>query len=189
MTQDNVAGSIIRIDKPNKNGRGGTHGWQVRLSLGQHHKYYSKMFSDGKLGGREEALKAAEAYRAQLPELFPQFFQRRWPNPVPPYQKTLGKNNTSGRIGVYRTHSYHKSGLKQEFWGAHCSVGPYNGRPAAKRFYISTYGEEEAKRLAIEFRELWEEAVWQGLDAVRDLFEEYRQTPDSLPFFDLPGED
>jgi len=182
MEKRRTVGSVIRLDKPNKNGRGGTHGWQVRWPTGQPHKYYSKLFSDGLHGGRDSALDKARAYLEEQIKDNPMLNRRT----VPYFQKTLSRNNTSGRIGVYRTHSYHKSGLKQEFWAAFCSVGPY-GRPNMKKFYISTFDEDEARRLAIEFRERWEEAVLQGQEAIIDLFEEYSRTYDSGVAMDLPG--
>jgi hypothetical protein len=45
----------------------------------------------------------------------------------------------------------------------------------AEKFFIDEYGEAEAKRRAIEFREMWEEAAEQGVDAVMEFFEAYKE--------------
>ena len=162
-------GSIIRLDKPKDDMTKGTHGWQVRVPTGQPKNYYSKLFSDNVYGSKGKALVAAEEHLEEYLETHSITIRRS----NIPYFRTLAARNKSGKTGVYRTHSFHSgTGLKQEFWGVHCSIGPY-GRPWSKQFYISTHGEEEAKRLAIEFREMWEQAVDKGEKALREFFEEY----------------
>lgn len=155
---------ICRIDKRN------THAWQVR-GPGKR-GYHSRLFSDQKHGGREEALAAARAY---LEELQASLGPTAQPSPYP-FRYHTGRrlsSNKSGITGVYRSHSYTGAGLKQEFWGAYVSIGPY-GRKYLKRFYITdNRDEEEAFRLAVEFRQMWEEAAQQGEAAIRQFFREY----------------
>ncbi len=64
-------GSIIRIDQPKDNSSKGTHGWQVRSPTGSPKKYHSKLFSDNKLGGKQQALEAAQAYLKEYQEKNP----------------------------------------------------------------------------------------------------------------------
>ena len=162
-------GSIIRLDKPKDDMTKGTHGWQVRVPTGKPRKYYSKLFSDNVYGSKGKALVAAEEHLEEYLNTHTIIFE----NSTSPYFKKRPARNKSGKTGVYRTHSYHGgTGLKQEFWGVYCSVGPY-GRPWTKQFYISTHGEEGAKQMAIEFREMWEEAVDKGEKALKQFFEEY----------------
>ncbi|MEW5957360.1 MAG: hypothetical protein AB1801_06530 [Chloroflexota bacterium] len=156
---------IVRIDKP-KNDRRGTHGWQVRGpgKLG----YHSKMFSDGKLGGREQARAAAEVYKQEVDKLY-----RPRPRHAPVYQEKPFANNHSGVVGVFKSHQYSGRGIYQEYWGAFCPVGPAGGI-FTKKFYIGDeQDEEEAFRLAVELRQMWEEAADQGKEAIRRFWAEF----------------
>ncbi|MBN1218651.1 MAG: hypothetical protein JXM69_06975 [Anaerolineae bacterium] len=165
-------GSIIRLDKPKHDFNHGTHGWQVRLPIGIPNKYHSKLFSDNIYGSKGQALVAAEEYLAEQLEKYPERYKSARPENIP-FMSKPPSNNKSGRTGVYRSHSYHgKTGKKQEFWAAFCPVGPFGYR-WTKRFYIVTHGEEEARALATEVRELWEEAAAQGPEAIQRFFDEY----------------
>ncbi len=64
-------GSIIRIDQPKDDPSKGTHGWQVRSPTGSPKKYHSKLFSDNKFGGHQQALEAAQAYQKEYREANP----------------------------------------------------------------------------------------------------------------------
>ena len=161
-------GSIIRLDKDEGPKRVGTHGWQVRFPTGVARKYHSKLFSDSVFGSKGRALVAAEEYY----EAYLDKHEANIKASYKPFFETIPSHNKSGRIGVYRSYSYHKKGFKQEFWGAFCPQGPYGGR-FTKRFYITTHGEEGARQLATEFREMWEEAVQEGPKALYNFFEEY----------------
>jgi hypothetical protein len=155
---------IVRIDKRN------THAWQVR-GPGKR-GYHSRLFSDGKHGGREEALVAARAY---LEELQAQLGPAR-PILYPHHHHTGRRlrNNKSGVNGVARTHQYHsRTGDKEEYWAAYVAVGP-GGRPYVRKFYINgERDDDEAFREAVEFRQMWEEAARQGEAAIRQFFQEY----------------
>jgi hypothetical protein len=166
----NQYGYIVRLDKP-KNDSKGTHGWQVRLPTGTPRKYTSKLFSDNIYGSKGKALVAAEEYLEELRAKHPYISQR----PEIFFRKKATARNTSGRNGVYRTYAYFTRDkdkkIRHYYWGAFCPLGPNGQRNKwSKRFYIETHGEEEAKRRAIEFREMWEEAAEQGKEAVKRFF-------------------
>jgi hypothetical protein len=153
---------IVRIDKR------GTHAWQVR-GAGRR-GYASKLFSDLKYGGREEALKLAQAYKEELNKIDPPL-----PRPGSTWRDSPNAANSSGVNGVFRTHHYHgQTGQKQEYWGAFVPIGPYGGRYYFKRFYINDErDEDEAFRLAVEYRKMWEEAAREGEQAIRRFFADY----------------
>ena len=92
------------------------------------------------------------------------------PNNVPYHKGKLSRRNKSGVKGVCRTHDFNKKGEREYYWGAFVPIGPY-GRKTTKKFYISVHGEEEAKRLAIEFRRMWEEAVEENEEVLKEFFE------------------
>ena len=165
---------IVRIDKP-KNSTKGTHGWQVRA--GGRRGYHSKLFSDNTFGSKGKALVAAEEYLRNYLKENPEMATK----PRGPFRQQFGSgkevqaNNTSGVNGVYRTHAYHGWDKKKEhkafYWAAFCSIGPKGQKRWTKRFYVDTHGETEAKRLAIEFRQGWEEAVKGGQRALDEFFD------------------
>ena len=162
---------IVRIDKP-KNSPKGTHGWQVRA--GGKRKYHSKLFSDNVHGSKGKALVAAEEYLDQ--------YKKEHPDHVKPrrlhhfIEEGLMANNKSGVNGVFRGWSYpgwdKKKVYRMDYWAAFCSIGPQGQRNKwSKCFYVTTHGEEEAKRLAVEFRKGWEEAAVEGEEAIKEFFE------------------
>ncbi|MEM1116069.1 MAG: hypothetical protein AAF845_10320 [Bacteroidota bacterium] len=132
------AKGVIRIDSDS------THGWQVRVY--RHGKTYSRLFSDRKCGGREEAFEAAVAYRkeleaevAQMPESAP---RRRL--------ITRNKNNSSGVVGISRTFKRDRRGIRHEVYAV--SWNPEPGVAKGTSFSIKRYGEDTAFRLACELR-------------------------------------
>ena len=162
--------AIIRLDKP-KNSPHGTHGWQVR-GRGKR-GYHSKLFSDGQYGGSEPALAAATAYLESYVESHP---AERDNSHQPFHQGKRFTNNKSGVTGVYYTEYAHRWDKERTvgYWCASLPSGPAGQKPWHKKFNIERYGYREAKRLAIEFRREWEEAVKQGSDqALEEFFEEY----------------
>ncbi|HEY85899.1 MAG TPA: AP2 domain-containing protein [Chloroflexi bacterium] len=166
--------SIIRLDKP-KNSKKGTHGWQVRV--GPHKGYHSKLFSDNVYGSKGKALVAAEEYLDDYLKKNPEADKEQWPHGF--HEGDLFASNTSGVTGVFRTHDYgrrdYKKETKQYYWGAFYSINRYGNTKTKnhRKFYVYQHGEEEARRLAIEFREMWEEAAKQGVEAVKRFFVEY----------------
>jgi len=132
------AKGVIRIDSDS------THGWQVRVY--RHGKTYSKLFSDRKSGGREEAFKAAIAFRDELenevlamPEAEP---QRRLIQ--------HNKNNITGVLGISRTFKRDRHGRRHEVYAV--SWNPAPGKARGTSFSIAKYGEEEAFKMACELR-------------------------------------
>ncbi len=165
---------IVRIDQPKDDPKRGTHGWQIRA--GRKKSYHSKLFSDSIFGSKDKALveaqKYLEAYLKEYPDL------ANVPN-SPFRENGLTTRNTSGVNGVFRTHDYArwdaKKERKQYYWGAFYTIDRYgNKKHRHEKFYVHEWGETEAKRRAIEFRKLWEEAAKEGVDAVKKLFETYR---------------
>ena len=122
--------SISRIDS----GSNHTHGYYVRVSIDG--VVHSRFFQDARHGGTEEALRAAQAHDAAL-------IAGRGPS----RERRPGRRNTSGVTGVSRGIDG-RSGLP--FWLATWMDG--TGRQRRAHFAVNRYGEEEARRLAIEAR-------------------------------------
>jgi hypothetical protein len=168
---------IVRIDA------GSTHCWQVRYNLSKKRsaKYSSKTFYDSQYGGKRKARKAAEAYltgelesagATQIP------IGRRLGMKYPENPRQVLKHNLSGRNGVYRSEFVVRRPYGEQqvrYWAASYSIGP-DGRKTnrSRRFYIGERSEREAKRLAVRFREGWEQAfLAEGRTGVRRFFREW----------------
>lgn len=170
---------IVRIDQPKNDPTKGTHGWQVRV--GGSRGYHSKLFSDNVYGSKGKALVAAEEYLEQYLKDHPEEAQRRTKPLWPPYRqfnngKKVQANNKSGVNGVHKTYTYNSWDKKRKhkawYWAAFCPIGPEGQRNRwFKRFYVDSHGDAEARRLAIEFRKMWEEAVEKGEDALKEFFD------------------
>jgi hypothetical protein len=167
-------GYIVRIDKP-KDSSKGTHGWQVRVHTEHPGKYHSRLFSDGAYGGQEEALGAAEAYLDQYLAEHPEAAERSHPSNKPYHKGKLMKHNQSGKTGVYYTEYAPRwnKGELVSYWCAFIPGGPDGQKRWHKQFNVERYGYEDARALAMEFRQEWEKAVDQGEQAVAEFFEEY----------------
>jgi len=155
---------IVRIDSRD------THGWQVRISTDQPKVYRSKFFSDSKYGcDKNRARVVATTY---LLDHIP----ANEPEERPPFYKgeALSRNNTSGTRGVYRSHEWSRGKIKYQryYWAASYTIDRW-GKTGVRRykpFHIDKHGEREAKAKAIAFREAWEEAATEGVEAVRTFF-------------------
>jgi hypothetical protein len=128
---------ISRIDSDR------AQGWFVRIYYGggQEHR---KFFSDGKYGGKQQALELAVAYRDQYIEKHP-------PPQKLPFQSEPIASNTTGVNGVSETYQRSRSGAKipcfSVFWA------PRKNEPKTKKFYHHHYGSrEEALKEAAAFR-------------------------------------
>ncbi len=130
---------ISRIDSEHSH----SHGWFVRIyyKVSQEHR---KFFSDGKYGGKQEALEQAIAYREE--------YKRKHPPPEKlPYQREPIATNTSGVNGVSETYQRSRTGEKipcfQVFYAPRLNVRK------TKRFYHHQYGSRaEAFKEAVKFR-------------------------------------
>lgn len=157
---------IVRIES------GSTRGWQVRLNLDDDasKRYESRLFSDKPCGGKRRAKAQAEAYlREALEERSIAFVptgRRRGMMFAENPERRL-RSNSSGRTGVYRgEHERRRSTGTQvvRYYAASYAIGPDGKRTnRAKRFHFGTErSEEEARALAVEFREQWERAFLEG---------------------------
>jgi hypothetical protein len=103
----------------------------------------SRTFSDGVHGGYHAAYRAAVAWRGSMLPRYPA--QTRVAK-----MKTISKNNRSGTPGVYRWPA-DGSDRADAYWGAQWTENPLD-KPTRRKFYIATYGEKRAERLAINAR-------------------------------------
>lgn len=136
---------VTRIDISRTN----THGWEVRIR--RRGKNVNEFYSDVGAGGIKEAYEIAIERRNVLEQ----------DANLRPYSRAeisarISTRNTSGIIGVRRT-MHASKGKKYDSWAAAGSPRP--GERKVKHFYISKYGEEEAKRLAIAQRKEWEAQI------------------------------
>ena len=132
------AKGVIRIDSDS------THGWQVRVY--RDGKTYSKLFSDRKCGGREEAFAAARDYRTSLVEEVADL------PAVEPRRRLVRRNrgNTSGVVGISRTYKRDRRGVRHEVYAV--SWNPEPGVARGTSFSIRRYGEDQAFQKACELR-------------------------------------
>jgi hypothetical protein len=178
-----MAYHIVRIDKDNSKTGGNTHGWQVRIGHDTHTSYHSKLFSDGKYeGDKEKSLAAAKTYLAEYLEKYPAYGVSRKYELIRHGFRADRKpiaTNKSGRNGVFRSREFyrHDKSRYRYFWGASYTIDRFGKTQVIRneKFYIDEHGETEAKRLAIEFREMWEEAAEQGVEAVKEFFAAYKE--------------
>jgi hypothetical protein len=138
---------IVRIsDSPNHK-----PGWQVKVrrQYEKHHRY----FTDAQYGGVRASLRAAMAHRDKISKKMPPMTRRQ-------SATVLKKTNTSGIVGVHRRiKPVTRRGKRWKYavWTATGSPRPYERK--VKDFYVSVWGEREAKRLAIEQRKEWEDEM------------------------------
>jgi hypothetical protein len=112
-------------------------GWIVQVDRGA--LQWTRPFSDGR-GGPLAALRRARAFRRQLVERLP------WRSKV----KTKHVLNRTGTIGVWRARKRIQAGGWLTRWVAAWPLREGGTRTA--NFSVRLYGEEEARRRAIEAR-------------------------------------
>lgn len=136
MPLQRIDTGLSRFDYEEK----GEHGYLVNLSR-QGVKYVHR-FSDGVLGGKREALKAARAWREEV-------IARHAPLSRQQYAQILRRNNTSGVPGVYAIKN-----PEGEVTGWSASwLQPGSNRYLIRKFANSVHGAVRAKQLAITARE------------------------------------
>lgn len=134
--------NIMRIDHEASR----TYGWRVTLQ--RKGEIIVNTFSDGVYGGKRNALKAAIERRNTLLNQHSPVEHQLW------VRTRLRRNNTSGIPGVgrYDVLANPNTGRRSTFWLA--SWVNEHGAGRKRKFYVSLYGERQAKRLAIAEREL-----------------------------------
>ena len=170
---------IVRLEQS------GSGGYQARYRLDSDSEptYRSKLFSDSVLGGKKKARSAAEQFLLKV-------FGKKNAHLVLAGRtagmkfvddpRRVARINTSGRTGVYRgDHFVQRGETKQRirYWAASYSIGRDGEKTnRSKRFYFGVERtEEEAKALAMRFRDRWERAYLKGgTDAIRRFFERSR---------------
>lgn len=121
-----------------------THGWFVRGY--RNGKTYSRLFSDRKCGGREEALEAARAFRDRLHNELGQA-------PREPRARRVvyrDSRNSTGVLGVCRTTKKGAKGRLSDCYSV--SWRPEPGVQRCTSFSIRKYGEKKAFQLAVAHR-------------------------------------
>jgi hypothetical protein len=129
---------ISRIDS------GSTHGWFVRAY--KNGKTFSKLFSDGKWKGSDEALKTARQHRAVL-------LDRLTKIPTKARGRRIvfrDSRNTTGMLGVSRSTKRTPSGVVSESYAV--TWRPEPGMQKCTSFSINKYGPDKAFKLAVAFR-------------------------------------
>ena len=122
-----------------------THGWRVTIQ--RRTRLYRQDFSDGRYGGHQQALEAAEAYRDTMLQAHP-------PLSKPEYCAILKKNNRSGVSGLTRVDRWELRRcrrVRRFCWEVQWPIG--NGRSRHRKFSIFKYGEQGAYQLALAARE------------------------------------
>jgi hypothetical protein len=159
--------NIIRTDDAKKR----VHAWRVFFR--RRNEIMTRCFSDGVYGGKDKALVAATAYLDQLLSCHSVFEHQIWKC------NRLRKDNTSGIPGVGRYEAIDaRNGRRNVFWRA--SWTDEQGVDHGHKYYVSCYGEVQAKRLAIAERERQLFRVCKlkakRVEVQRDLFEDLAET-------------
>lgn len=134
--------NIFRIDKNKVAGRGATHGWQVRIYRGIHHR--TKFFSDSKFESSDAALAAALEYREQV------YAELGIDTGKYTISAQLAANNTTGIIGVNRSETIEPNATIREFWQTAYPSPTHEVR--TKSFGVGRFGEIGALQRAVEAR-------------------------------------
>jgi hypothetical protein len=138
MAETKKEKGISRIDT------GSTHGWFVRGY--RNGKTYSRLFSDQKYGGREEARQEALAFRDKLYEKLEEI-------PAMPRARRVvmrDARNSTGVLGVCRTAKRSPNGNLNECYSV--SWRPEPGKQKCTSFSIRKYGEKKAFQMAVAHR-------------------------------------
>jgi len=143
---------ISRIDDDIQN----SHAW--RVSLRRYGKMYVKNFPDKKCGGKRKALQQAKHYRDELLDKYPPMTRKH-------FCSIIRSNNKTGISGVY---SYSKpymlrDGTVKECWYWEANWPNASHQSVSARFSVKQFGENMAKKMAIQARE-------RGLDSVNGDF-------------------
>ncbi len=136
---------LTRVDHDGKK----MYGWLVRAYGGG--QTFSKYFSDRRYGGKVQSRKMAVMHlkkmSMEINERFADYVPRQ---NQPLYRKKPGRTNKTGVVGIHRCETVNH-GKSVTYWAATWNE---DGKPKDKKFYFGngTRDEEEAKKLAIEWR-------------------------------------
>jgi hypothetical protein len=138
MNEQQQLKGISRIDTRD------THGWYVRIY--KNGKTYSKLYSDNKYGGKDRALLVAQKARVIALEALKEL-------PREPKRRLVrtDRRNKSGIIGVSKTTKINKNGTTSDYFQVTWSPEP--GKVKNRQWSVKKYGEEEAGRRAVEYRQ------------------------------------
>lgn len=127
---------ISRIDQLDKR----THGYFVRLT--RNGKVYNSFFADKRLGGKKQALEAAQKHYQALLREHGEMSRKAWAQ-IP------RRKSKSGIVGV-RKASVERDGRTITYWAATWSPRPHVSQ--RRMFSIRKYGSTKARELAIRAR-------------------------------------
>jgi hypothetical protein len=134
---------ISRIDCERQN----AHSW--RVSLRRYGKRHVKNFTDKKYQGRELALAKAMAFRDRIIIEHPPISRKD-------FCSIKRRNNKTGITGVYKYRKTYelKDGTIKESWYWEANWPDAEGESVSKSFAINRFGENPAKNMAIEARDI-----------------------------------
>ncbi|MDR1891136.1 MAG: hypothetical protein LBQ23_03070 [Puniceicoccales bacterium] len=138
LDDTNIHRGISRIESRT------TKGWLVRGY--KNGNRYSKLFSDGKLGGTKDALEKAKIFRNELCDRLSKIPSK------PRCQKIVShdKRNQTGVLGISKLCKNGKGDKQLGFFSV--TWRPVKGKQKCTSFSISKYGEEIAFKKAVALR-------------------------------------
>lgn len=122
------------------------NGWLARYT--REGVTFSQLFTDSKFGGEDESFEAAKKWHDEIREIFPPMSRRE-------FMRQKKVTNKSGHVGVFKaTKKVKKKNGREYFYEQWVATWiDDSGQKKSKPFPIIKHGEEEAKRLAIAYRE------------------------------------
>lgn len=137
------------------------NGWLARYT--REGVTFSQLFTDSKFGGEDDSFEAAKKWHDEIREIFPPMSRRE-------YMRQKKVTNTSGHVGAYRAANTvkKKSGKEFTYFNWVTTWIDDSGKRKTKLFSILKYGEEEAEKMAVAYREKmvstlrdeWEDGYW-----------------------------
>lgn len=143
MSRKNPRRNISRIETSSRGGKV-YGGWEVRMQ--RRGERIEKFFSDLNHGGKRAALQLAKAYRDEV-----DLKCRKYT--VKELSEKPSIRNRSGVVGVRLHHQKDRRGEFEYYywyWVAQWTDG--HGRRRTKSFSVHQYGDDEAFRMACQFR-------------------------------------
>jgi len=145
-----------------------THAWRVQIQ--RNNKMAYKCFSDRLYGGKQKALQAAKTHLKELLKDFPNVDWKMW-------RRTLKRpNNTSGITGIgrYSTQKVQSNGQVKTHYSWQAFWKDADGKRRARSFSVNVYGDEGARRFALQARK-------DGLKEVKKVLMGRKPVPSTEP--------